>query len=138
VFWEYGWKGAEMTNEELRLAIAKAKGYRWYVVQHDAYLVNSAGRLMISRDAVMVDEPYPARNIYLKCPNWPTSITDAWELVVEMRLNHCDPGIAGSWEPGGYTASFCNLAHAGEYETFDADTAPRAICLAWLAWKEQQ
>ena len=72
-----------------------------------------------------------------ECPNYPENIADAWELVEEARLV-----IRPSFLNGKYVASrFLSVTLGGlvksDFEV-TADTAPRAICLAWIAWKESQ
>lgn len=104
-------------NEEIRLKIAKLKG--WTVL------------------------PYPAQPKWqrptasgVEClyelPNWPESIADAWELFEEFisENKHLSCGIA--IEP---LVSHEWVASLGYWRSYGA-TAPLAICKAWIAWKE--
>jgi hypothetical protein len=63
-------------------------------------------------------------------------IAAAWGLVEEMKAEKYD--ITITEQPGWQTG--CRVAPRGEFNTSrvlfkTADTAPRAICLAFLAWK---
>lgn len=109
---------AKMTDEELRLEIAKAQGWdkirryrdRW-TGEHDTE------EWGVTRDRI---------------PEYPLEISGAWELVEEMG------------ELENVTVELCN--HQWECRTDDyartiyghGKTAPRAICEAWLMWKDAQ
>ena len=125
-----------MTNEELRLAIAKAKGIQFHVSDGGEWIQGGyrmhreytdkgdlIGKFYYEDDG----QPY-----YDLCPNWPTSIADAWELVEEMARG-VDVVVSVSVHNGKSSASF------GKGNWFrlssNHDTAPRAICESYLAWK---
>lgn len=61
--------------------------------------------------------------------NWAESISDAWELFEEMP--DCLVGkaelLVNKWVVQDFS----------ERQISQADTAPLAICLAWIAWKGQ-
>jgi hypothetical protein len=119
-----------MTPEEIRLEIAKAKGIKLIfpfspTMPYFENGVTSTGRPYLSQ-----------------VPWWPTSISDAWELVEEMRaagfwVQMRTPFVAGHnndyWcgaTPQGVTG------WNGEPDNWtQAPTAPLAICRAYLAWK---
>lgn len=117
----------EMTPEEIRLEIAERKGYEnirtWGI-----------------KNVLMVyggQEPGLHHNL----PNWPESIAAAWELFEELPIRRellvtnykqvvyeCASGWSGwDFESGG----------PGKYAE-RGDTAPLAICRAWLAWKRSE
>ena len=106
-----------MTNNELRHKIAEARG--WTIIDEQSHIgVKDKSGL----------------SAYEFIPNWPVNIVDAWELVEEMAtpdnfgLSFWDKNI---WE--------CIYHKDEDHSSFvEADTAPRAICLAYIAYKESQ
>lgn len=72
---------------------------------------------------------------YYNIPYYPSDIAAAWELVEEMKNNKCYVYLnyhpTPKWECKiKDTDSFDYGWHEGT-----ADTAPIAICRAWLKWK---
>ena len=105
-----------MDNDEIRIKIAELKGVEYEVIH------------FIEGDELCIKDD---DNAYMPIPNWSVSIADAWELVEEMAtpdnfgLSFWDKNI---WE--------CIYHKDEDHSSFvEADTAPRAICLAWLEWK---
>lgn len=105
-----------MTNDELRLAIAKAKGWKYLP---------------------LTIAPFWTGEGYVEASDWPEDIGAAWELVEEMRadkaityvyLHGCDNGRVMPGKEYYVELSSGQCAYA--------DTAPRAICMAWLKWQE--
>ena len=124
---------SEMTNDEIRPKIARAKGWR------------------VDNASITHDNP-PALDFYVDAQgeqhgpvyawNWPEDIAAAWGLVEEMRSDNWvqmrtpfgdGPLNDGYWcgcTPKGVTG------WNGEPDNWtQADTEPRAICLCYLAWK---
>jgi hypothetical protein len=109
-----------MNNDEIRLKVAKIKG--WTVVQD----------LSLDMQPWLED-----------IPNWPVEIADAWELVEEMAIpdefalsmiyKDCMENII--WE-----CVYSRYEDCGDFGSrfVMADTAPLAICLAYIQWKESQ
>jgi hypothetical protein len=99
-----------MTNEELRLAIAKAKGW---VCLAGVWL----GPL----------EPDGTRVALYNVPDWPASIADAWELWDEMKeyVTIWFDSVQLVWV----------VYNESNAKYIDDITVLRAICEAWLAWK---
>lgn len=64
-------------------------------------------------------------------PNWAENISDAWGLFEEMPL----PMIT---KDSNYAYKFQSTSDwkSAEVPAFDGLTAPMAICLAWIAWKQ--
>lgn len=64
--------------------------------------------------------------------NWAENISDAWELFEEMPFGTC---ITSHYdhEETYYTLI---LGDNINYVEIDSNTAPEAICLAWIKWKE--
>jgi hypothetical protein len=131
----------KLTPEELRLEIAQAKG--WGEVRK-----NDSGEW---RQAPGYGDLADYQPDYLGVPpdsgwggghseglpNWPADIAAAWELVEEMIENGEAPGeFIMSWyeEKKWYCQS--PDRHLQNY-TY-ADTAPLAICRAYLLWKATQ
>jgi hypothetical protein len=112
-----------MDADALRLAIAEAQG--WKRIETASYFTAECWR-----------DPDDLDFVYL--PDWPADIAAAWELVEEMdkayfsltRTNdtHWAPAPFGKihWE--------CRFYAPQKGEMF-GDTAPLAICRAWLVWK---
>lgn len=121
-----------MTNEEIRIKIAQAKGCHWYEVRGSAYLCSDSSRMMIDREAVRVDEPDPDSKLHFKVPNWPENIADAWELYLEMKQAGCFVFVGHMLDGRG---AF-RISPPGDinFEWYYAPDEIGAICLAWLAW----
>ena len=103
-----------MDDNEIRIKIAKLKG-----IEYDTYYFPDGG------------PSHVYHNSNGDIPNWPVNIQDAWELVEEM-------GLIGM-------RTYGDTWHCGIYDKYGeqigyscSDTAQRAICLAWLSWKEAQ
>lgn len=121
-----------MTNEEMRLAIAKAKGldlwkrpyrFRQYRFAHDTEI----------KELVYGDS-----TVWQYTPNWPENIADAWELYREMKQAGCV--VVVTHDPiTGHGYCHVNVLNTGarlksmigNY----AATEELAICLSWLEWK---
>jgi len=65
------------------------------------------------------------------CPRWATDISAAWELVEEMLSANKRPKLARVAEKE-WLFEVCKVPDCFAY----ASTAPLAICLAYIAWKE--
>lgn len=126
-----------MTNDEIRMKIAELKGCYWWEIDGVDYLCGMDHAAMLPKGAKKVDQPSDGYRHLYRVKNWPVSIADAWELVEEARLV-----IRPSFLNGKYVAScFLSVTLGGlvksDFEV-TADTAPRAISLAWIAWKESK
>lgn len=141
-----------MTDDELRNAIGNAKGCTFEYVRKSSWGVEAIKynspkfreRWIKSGDAFL----WPCSGMFNNpCPDWPRDIAAAWELVEELRGKDCAfemitaPGDWGNddanW-PKSQTRYECEIYTRDCPEEFvyvQADTAPRAICLAYLAWK---
>ena len=77
-------------------------------------------------------------DIYTPVPDWPHSIADAWELVEEMMKPTPDTGIFGVRVVCNHETGWACLYEEsdGSITVRNADTAPLAICRAWVAWKK--
>ena len=125
-----------MTNEELRLAIAKAKGhelgysYELYAeVKLGDPVPDAAKHLMY----LYTDSEYSDGSpIWVEAPNWPTSIADVWELVEEIPVD----------QHGKYILELVKIITRDcksipDYMWQIAHATPRQRCEAYLAWKAQ-
>lgn len=117
-----------MTDDELRLAIAKAKGWSDTKVLGDCFVVYSP-------------EGYVKPNY----PDWPTDIGAAWELVEEMRAGGVTVEITADPNDDNNQERKYGIVLRREVYTLGwagfmgwATTAARAICEAWLVWHNQK
>lgn len=122
-----------MTNDEIRLKIAKLKlePLGWCVINSER------GWFEKKREYAPGVEVKKLENT----PNWPENVADAWGLFEELSANHFSTKLM-TWD---HVDNACIILHhrQGHDENISddeimADTAPRAICLAWIAWKESQ
>ena len=117
---------SEQTNDELRRRIAEVRG-----IEFDVY------------DFVVGDPSLVYKDSNDDIPNWPVNIVDAWELVEEMRNEHEIDIASDKLSDGSSTYCMKIFTFRGDGKgtgwrlehITTADTAPRAICLAWLEWK---
>jgi hypothetical protein len=116
----------EMTNDEIRMKIAELKGWTF-----------------VDKKAFVGCKDTSGLSAFVECPNWPEKIVDAWELAIEAGLSVVKSGngyLAGRYdldqeyldEDMGIIDGHFSRGYA------EANTAPRAICLAWIAWKESE
>jgi hypothetical protein len=70
------------------------------------------------------------------CRDYAGDISEAWELVQEITRQD---GYSVEVRDNGISFNaFCVIAEdGGIIATASGDTAPRAICLAYIAWKER-
>ena len=118
----------ESTNDELRRKIAEVNGWIVQESPTELWYLDEIARWQI-------------------VPNWPVNIADAWELVEEMRESgyvfdlraRREQNIVMEGENYNHDRWSCECHPFGTITTKaileTADTAPRAICLAWLEWK---
>lgn len=133
-----------ITDEELLAEIGEAKDYKCVPIEANhgelkGFTIQAPNGYPYSQ----IPRPSEAEawKILERHHNWPRSIADAWELVEEMRKAECNIEILiGS--PiyvsvlGDYSKLTDNTKVAHYINTNKADTAPRAICLAWLEWRK--
>jgi hypothetical protein len=92
---------SELSNDKIRLAIAKAKGMK----------------------TIGINLPI--------IPNWPVDIAAAWELLVEAQQGPYQQAVEVHRTIAVSLLWWCLIGNKFAKD----NTAPRAICLAWLAWK---
>jgi hypothetical protein len=149
--------------DELRMNVAKAKGWRYFILaatpENESRPKNrEIERIFRPGEDVAYFAPYwevktelPLENIPpdyfgLKIPSWTTDISAAWELVEEMKSQNVGVLISNSvtilptpdiwtWE----VALYDPIAgpHAEKYFA-ECPTIAEAICRAYLAWKQAQ
>lgn len=113
--------------EELRLQIAKAKGWKSEFGKMDK---------ASSKDHEFFIKPDGTLSMYP--PDWPRDIAAAWELVgdltqVQVRIEwELDENGTPCWR-----CLTCNEAK-NYWTIYTGTTAPEAICHAWLEWKKAQ
>ena len=85
--------------------------------------------------------PYPTHLTYGKeipCFNWAESIQDAWGLFEEIvNEDSLIDSVRYSDNLKKWLVGYIDSDGCFEIES-QADTAPLAICLAWIEWKESQ
>lgn len=108
-----------MDAAQLRLAIARAKGWERFL-SLDGHML---GR---SPDGTWFDS----------VPDWPNDISAAWELVEEMGKS-CKVHVSYYAFDTKWYCSTIRVDEIDDVLIFFAkdDTAPLAICRAWLLWK---
>jgi hypothetical protein len=138
---------AKMTDEELRIEIAKAKGWREFIVPPDYNHENGGNVIYVPPTITEHDLVYALPNIgkvaqFYFCRNWSTDMAAAWGLVEEASCVKVGFSLANmqyvETKRIVYEAIFYDEWGGPITEKFIAiaPTAPRAICLAWLAWQD--
>ena len=120
-----------LTDNEIRLKIAELKGWRVYDVNLDYRVEKYMGTS-------------PEGVFYAVLPDWPTDIAAAWEMVEEIKaagiwfmMGNPDFNPDAAMVHGWWAKLYLPDDDTGGIEIEQvADTAARAICLAWLTWKE--
>lgn len=118
-----------MTNEELRIAIATAKGYSvvekrnienraYYRLLHDGKVVDLWAASASEADA------------WKFAPNYPEDIAAAWELEGEIPLDQVERYVL---ELTRVINDKDDISTSQRWQLIHA--TPRERCLAWLAWK---
>jgi hypothetical protein len=128
----------EMTPEEIRQEIAERRGWSYVVVSHK-YTALPDGKL--SEGIPIYGYIFNGGVSYP--PDWPASIAAAWELVEEISkgdyttsLTYSDCADVVIYDQGnGDPEADPSLIYVSSGH---ADTAPLAICKAWLAWKRSE
>ena len=127
------------TESEVRLRIAKLKGYRWYDNGQRPIALETYRAYPVYWDGLGA-QPEPSEYCDLKrLPAWTREETAAWSLVEEMR----QAGIV--CEVLAIPEERKSKNGAYEIKLYDADlfihevgeTAPLTICRGWLAWQER-
>jgi hypothetical protein len=124
-----------MTDEQLRLAIAKVKGYSLYQIGANGYVARSSG--LSPKEEHRVDEFVNPQHIrFFFTPDWPVDISAAWELweeipVIAMLKNHdiSEIQVYDEGEAVRENTAVVRYRISGKF-------SPRAICIAYLAWKD--
>ena len=110
----------QMDAEQLRMAIAKAKGWRDLFVENDLLW----GTTEIANENWIGD-------IMLEVPHWPTSIADAWELEEELNPSERN-------EYGGWLSAIADYTQTiADYDWTLIHATPLQRCQAWLLWRNE-
>lgn len=105
-----------MTDQELNEAVAKKLG--WTELGWDSGLAGIKTEYFLGTDS--------KGEKYQKVPSYSTSIQAAWEIVGKIKFFCLDRESTGEW-------AVWDMAGTEEAECIcKADTAPRAICEAFL------
>lgn len=114
-----------MTDDEIRIKIAKMKG--WRVYDPDKYDGHLFGRS-------------PEGVFYSELPGWTGDIGTAMSLLSEVGAWQIGSPNLDDWgdKINGYWCKIYghDLESSGPEFESSGDSLPHAICLAWLAWKE--
>jgi len=142
---------AELTDDELRLEVARRCGYRMYAWKDEAYLTLPSRTGILPNGYNEVDA-LPAGNtaFFTRAPDYPHDLTAAIALLdgmtypdgvsVEYNIGKETRYSGGNLLPPGcivYVVTIWghNPIHCDDYEA-TADTLPRAACEAWLMWMD--
>ena len=136
-----------MTNDELRIAIAKAKGMNAGVVEEwdDIYGTHHTHDYAGDRNWYPAGTPihYAENGVFYPLPDWPNDIAAAWELVEEM-ITPKDESIAAilaSHRPyivwNGEDWIYLVGGDESDEQVARGTTLPLAISRAWLIWKTE-
>jgi hypothetical protein len=132
-----------MSDDELRIAVAKALGWQFMRVTERSL------RAYPIKPGESSNGYYPSKegdeivfaNEYDYCdPDWPTSIAAAWELVEEAAQDGVGMDLFTIHEDNHFWYRTELFDPPGgpmpEVYSAESESAPRAICVAWLKWKE--
>lgn len=148
-----------MDAEELRWEIARLKGYQAIERKDDKPLIltpsaihsrqnyfDGLSGMFVIGDCNLdpIDLPEQPQNWEFGMQtNWPTSIADAWELVEEtkseitMTIRYIATWGRNVWRVDYQPVDRKSVIFPhGIIPYFEADTAPLAICRAWLMAQE--
>jgi hypothetical protein len=115
----------KMTPDELRIAIAKAKGWK----TETFHTFSSSGRVVGTA---------PDGKFFDTVPNWPADIAAAWELVEEVGAKNWTVTIENLADRPTEVLARIGIPFTLIWYTGFSDTAPLALCRAWLKLKETQ
>lgn len=122
----------QMTADELRRAIAAAKGIELITITQTNPSRNGFNSFVTNSKKWR----FPNGYIGGEPPDWPGDIAAAWVLVEEMGQHNWSVTIENL--PERKTEVVCRVFQHFLNDTFlgGGETAPLAICRAYLAWKE--
>lgn len=128
----------QMDAEQLRLAIAAAKGMNPKVVEpwEDIYGITHMSDWCQEERCWLpagTSIAYNENGTISRLPNWTTSIADAWELWLEL------PHFKSIENYAPHTEMYYVVFNGNGETTTEVEgvTAPLAICRAWLMWHEE-
>lgn len=115
----------EMTPEEIRIEIAERKGIE---------IINPFPSMLTYIDGKTSN----GLNHYAPVPNWPEDIAAAWKLVTSFIENQ--PWDRFDVDYNGLASTKWRASFSFIHKIYGevADTAPLAICKAWLSWKRSE
>jgi hypothetical protein len=135
-----------MTAQELRTAIANAKG--WSIYHYDKAPAASCYYLLWDAEGDAINPNYRENERKTEaecwekdCPNWPADIAAAWELVEEIAASDYFCRVTTPAGPGQPYLVKIDRKGWGDNNPpppggwWQADTALLVICRAYLAWK---
>ena len=118
-----------MTDDELRLAVAKACGYRWYryenVIRNEAYLALPSRTGIIPKGYVESAAPSDGDEVHAKTPDYPRDIRAAYELEDALPVER--------WDDYAIHLHDLTLRRQGVWKYWDmAHASASDRCRAWL------
>lgn len=122
-----------MTDDELRIAIAKLKG--WTIETKTVTTPTRDGK-RFTYTASFWKLP---NDMHREPPYWAEDIGASWELMEELTQNFFRVYLMRGDADDNWTVQCEPRKGHDEPDKawwVSANTAARAICLAWLAWKE--
>jgi hypothetical protein len=129
-----------LTPEQLRVEIAKAKG--WTYKQESPDIENYFCRLVGNKSGwwnKSGQDEWICAYCHEPFPDWPTDISAAWELVEEVQKDDsCWLVITTNGNEKFACSIHETTSEDGTTECYaNESTAPLAICRAWLLWKQE-
>jgi hypothetical protein len=113
-----------LSPEELRIKIAEALGWEYKHIQTET-----------EREFFVWQLP---NNLWDSLPNWPNDIAAAWGLVQMAGTKHWSVTIENGLHNPQEVLARIFIPNTLRCYTGFGDTAPIAICRAWLLWKAGQ
>ena len=129
---------AELTDDELRLEVARRCGYRMYAWKDEAYLTLPSRTGILPKGYNEVDA-LPAGNtaFFTRAPDYPHDLTAAIALLESTGAEYnFGKRITGTPKPVYDVIIWGYYSALGDDYEATADTLPRAACVAWLMWDD--
>lgn len=125
---------AQLDDDGLRLEVARAKGWVVCKMRKNSSIAYPVLERELE-DPVYYAEPSD-RIVWGSFPDWPRDIAAAWELVEEAQAKPHECYFEISHTPAiPHKGKPCWHVELGGVRGY-GDTAPLAICRAWLMWKQ--
>lgn len=136
-----GDKYNELDNDELRIAVAKSKGWKVvHIKNHDVFFLNSPlpsdGSVCRCGNCYQLEDAAWGELDYLKCPQYSTDESSVFGLLYDLESEYVSFSIS-SIVPNSDDPVYEVMIESriGNFYATDI-TLPRAICQAYLVYVE--